>query len=510
MRVLDCALSQLRLLWKRPLALFLPLQALLVSLNLGRLPVWTDELFTVQTAPQSLTRIIEIVRADIHPPLYFLLAHAWIQLPFPGDVLERIRLMSGVWTLAATFLLDRLWLARLRPERRFAALALWCLSPAVVLYGRMGRSYLMQAALAVLAVALAWRFLRRPGVAKMLLSAGSALLLLYTHYLPGIAVSAAFAAGLLATAARQRDPRRLRLLAAWGGLIVLGYLPWLLLMAGALRRWAAASGFSSRYMLTGALLTEHAVKAGYALVSFTIGETFPVWALAVVPATAVLLALSFRRAWTVSRGFVGLLIFAAALGYTGVARWVSYPFMPARLIWLLPFFLLWIALAPGAPRRVRAAVIGLLVVSDAVSLGFYYTGANFLNKTYRAPLREIAAQVRASSGSVLLVDRYNTDAGALLYYLPGRQSLELSRENEPLVRKQVADPAVRDIWIVRNTHDVSPGGVAARLEDAACRGKTRRLYQYLPYEPWERAAMRLAGIRNGPAFFYQATHCVAP
>jgi uncharacterized membrane protein len=118
MRVLDCALSQLRLLWKRPLALFLPLQALLVSLNLGRLPVWTDELFTVQTAPQSLTRIIEIVRADIHPPLYFLLAHAWIQLPFPRDVLERIRLMSGVWTLAATFLL---------------------------------------------AVALAWRFLRRPG-----------------------------------------------------------------------------------------------------------------------------------------------------------------------------------------------------------------------------------------------------------------------------------------------------------------------------------------------------------
>ena len=53
-------------------------------------------------------------------------------------------MFSALWTLAATVVIDRFWLARLGWRQRYITLALWCLSPAVLLYGRMARSYLME------------------------------------------------------------------------------------------------------------------------------------------------------------------------------------------------------------------------------------------------------------------------------------------------------------------------------------------------------------------------------
>src|ERR1700730_11062755 len=88
------------------LLLCLIAQAALLTHRLDLLPMWGDELFTVQVAQQPVGTMIDTVRGDIHPPLYFLLAHCWISLA-PGNVLIQLRLLSVVFALLATIALDR-------------------------------------------------------------------------------------------------------------------------------------------------------------------------------------------------------------------------------------------------------------------------------------------------------------------------------------------------------------------------------------------------------------------
>jgi hypothetical protein len=88
---------------------------LFTALNL--LPVWTDELFTLQTVAKDAPAIVEAVRHDIHPPLYYLLAHMW-----PWHGIAGLRAFSAVWALAATAILWAFWRDR-APRLAFLFLA---------------------------------------------------------------------------------------------------------------------------------------------------------------------------------------------------------------------------------------------------------------------------------------------------------------------------------------------------------------------------------------------------
>lgn len=495
-----------------PLLMLVPLQAFLLFWRVGLLTIWTDELSTLETVTRPVGEILKATRADVHPPLYFLLAHAWIRLPLPGGIMDRIRELSCVFTLIATFLLDRLWLAKLRPLRRATVLLLWCLSPAVLLYGRMGRSYLMQTALVIVAVAAAWRALRRPGWLGMTGSAAALLAVLYTHYVPGIALFAAIGTALAIQAVRSRLARQMGLLLGWSALVLSGYLPWLLQLGEALRGWTAGANSAAGYSLTGRFLTEQVLKAGYGFVSFSLGETFPFWALAAVPAVAILFMVSFQRLWRASRGLTGLLLLAAVIGYAGVARWVSYPFIPARLLWLLPFFLLWIVLAPGVRPVARAGLVLFLVTADLASIVSYYQRENFCNRGYAVPLAGIASTVRAQSdpeSTLLILDTYNTDSKVFLYYLADDRipRVLVTPKTKMKVTAKLQDPRLRRFWSLRNTHDISPAGLNRELEELACGNAPRRRRFYLPYAEWERAMMRLTGVKDPPTHFYLLTEC---
>src|SRR5581483_11837681 len=57
------------------LLLCLIAQAALLTHRLELLPMWGDELFTLYAANTTVPRMIDMVSGDVHPPLYFLLAH---------------------------------------------------------------------------------------------------------------------------------------------------------------------------------------------------------------------------------------------------------------------------------------------------------------------------------------------------------------------------------------------------------------------------------------------------
>ena len=475
--------------------LLLPVQAVLLFSRAGMLTLWTDELSTLLDVSQPLPGLFQSALTDMHPPLYFLLVHFWIRLPLPGDTLDRVRMFSAVWTLIATIALDRLWLASWTAARRLAVLLLWCFSPLLLLYGRMARSYSMQAALSLIAIALAWRLLRQPDTRRMLASALAVVALLYTHFVPGLAIAIAFGIALLLKIDK-------RLAVAWSGLIAVAYLPWVVQMGVALRRWTTAPGVAGRYELTGGFATEHLLKIGYALVAFQIGESFPVWALIAVPVVSIAAFLSLLQVWPRARELAPAMLGAALIGYIGVSRWVSYPFTPARLLWLLPFFFMAVALA-----RYWLPLTALLLILNAVSIWCYFHQENFRNKGYVVPLRAIASE--ASHGSLVLVDRYNTDCAVLLRDLqPVVPTIVVDSSSQAAARAALRDDRrARDVWFIRNSHDISPGHLVSEIETLACAGKVRREQGYVAYEPWERQAMRLMGISDPPRWFYEVSEC---
>ena len=55
-------------------------------------------------------------RRNDHPPLYYVLLHYWIQLPWTVSPMASMRAMSAVWTLVATVIIYVLWLRREGPR----------------------------------------------------------------------------------------------------------------------------------------------------------------------------------------------------------------------------------------------------------------------------------------------------------------------------------------------------------------------------------------------------------
>jgi len=490
-----------------PLWLLLPVQAVLLFWNLDLLAVWTDELFTLDVAPLPFSEIASRLARDIHPPLYYFQLHL-AGVAAGGASLEFFRGVSAIWALALTALMDVLWLHRWKRSHRWMALSLIALSPCMLLYGRMARSYSMQATLAFLAVWALRRWLKEPSEIwrRAVPAVIATTALLYTHYVPGLAVLSGFAL----IAARRIGWFRSALLT---GAVLFLYAPWLWVLAYALSRWRSAPDFSSNYTLTGWWVTEQFVKIGFGWTSLAIGESFPAASLALTVFLLLLLALAVRH-MGILHSAAGLAVaIAAILGYVAVSRWVSYPFTPARLLWLLPFLVIaWTAGFDALrPASARWMFFSALLLSHLISISYYFQKRDYLNPGYSAPLREIAARINSASGpvDVVLLDAYNTDGLALGRYLKPQISwmvVNAGNESQARARWSRAD----SVWVVRNARDISPGRVSARMEEESCLGRVGTAQLWHPYAEWQIMVMRWLDIEGPPRAFYRVTHCRAP
>ena len=468
---------------RHPLAAFLPLQMLIYCWNLGLLSPWGDEAGTLLAMRGSLPGLIQFAANDVHPPLYYLLLYSWLKIPLGLDWAVQARLLSVAFALLGTVALDRLWAVRFEDRTRLTLLALWTLSPCLLLYARMCRSYSLQALFAIAATALVLRVVgkreRRNAVLLALMLLGS----LYTHYAAGIAL---IATANMALAYR----RRWRMALAIDCAVLVGYLPWIWHLAASLANWGTNT---HNYTLTGSRLFEVPVKLGYWCMSFVMGEAVPD---AVLVVGALLLPLV---AWVVWRGarrwpeLAGLAVALGGIGFIGVARWVSYPFIPARLLFVLPFFLMLVA-SGAATVRWGKAMVGAMLLLSVSGVWCYFAEAGFRNKQYPMPMRDIAAEIVRDSQareSAILVDSTNSDPVGLTYALSSQRSvLQTGDPGTPAqLTRLLADPQVRTVWFVRNTHDVSPQGFNALFLTQLRQRMQETVHSYEPYTPLERALM---------------------
>jgi hypothetical protein len=483
---------------KHPLAAFLPIQALLYCWNLALLSPWGDEAGTLLTVRESLDNLIRFAAQDVHPPLYYLLLYYWQHIPLNIDWAVQARLLSVSFALLGTVALDLFWGRRLEERARLTLLALWTLSPCLLLYARMCRSYSLQALFAIVAAAMLSRVAGKSTRRDAVLLALALLGALYTHYVAGIA--------LIATANLVLfHRRRWRPALAIDCAVAIAYLPWIWRLAASLSSW----GTNARsYALSGSRILEVPVKFAYWSMSFVRGEAVPdgilIFGALALPLLAVVTWQGSRR--NPELGWLAAAL--AAIGFIGVARWVSYPFVPARMLFVLPFFLLLVAQGAtqgsGASRRWGNLAVAAMLLISLSGIWCYFHKTGFRNKQYPLPIQQIADRILRDSRAVdsaILVDSTNSDPIALLYALNRqRPYLQTALPETPAeLTRLLADPQVRTIWFLRNTHDVSPNGLNTQFQTQLRARMTETVYPYEPYTPLEHFLMG----SQAPRYFHE-------
>jgi hypothetical protein len=483
-------------LQRNPLVWALPLQALLLLSNLDLLDPWNDEWFTLTTVPESLSQVVSTVAGNIHPPFYFVLLHYWIQLPWTVSPVAMMRAMSAVWALVATVVIYALWLRREEPGFQAKFFTLWVLSPCLLLHARMARSYSMQVALASLSIYTALQWAEQPRNWKRLLAYfGSNTALLYTHYLSGLAV----AAGVCMTFLFKKQ---FKLAAAQVALLAILYAPWLPTLASVLRRW---NWIGIPYPSEGGnVISDQFVRLAYLFVSFSFGETFSTVSLILSVALTPFVMWSLWRGVGTRAPWLSIVLVATGVAWIGVSRFEQFVFMPAHLLFVLPFFLILIL------RQMNPLAFAALLVLYAGADYAYFTRSGFLVKPYATPYKEMADIIRDGSReqrAIVAVDTYGSFPQPLLNRLDpsvrvillhdetsGREVLEAAG-NESSERKV--------IWLWRRTSDISPGAFVTKLEQELSVGHEVRQREFVAYSLSERWARRLMRGPEQPDYYYR-------
>jgi len=390
-----------------PLVILLLLAAALRFYRIGHQSYWNDEGTSVALASRSLGLILQGASQDIHPPLYYVLLHGWMQLL--GRCEAAVRALSallGVACVGATYGLTRkVWGSRTALLAGLLAAA----SPFQVYYAQEARMYMLAATLACASMAT-WHALladgRLAGKRWLLRSAPylfATALLTYTHY-TGFTLILAQNVGLLWWLLTREPTWRERgaLAAKWALLqLIIGalYVPWLVLSWQALTQWPAVGHAGG--------LVSFARTAAQTLALGTAVEPAPWlrWAGYVAAALALLGALvDIRRRGPRSPWSLYLLVPLASMGLYSLARPM---FKPKFALLVAPALSALqavgiLALAGLVQRRwKRPAGVAVGVVAAMISL---VTSGVALWQQYRVPAtfrddyRGIVAYIEAAAG----------------------------------------------------------------------------------------------------------------
>jgi hypothetical protein len=206
------------------LALILAAGTLLRFWNLGRLSLWFDEGYSAWAASLGPLRLFHVIRADVSPPLYYLLLRGWIGLF--GTSEAALRALSATAATACfpfLYLLARRLLQR--PGAILLAMALGAASVMQITYAQEARCYALLGLGCLVALYALHLFLerRRPWALALLILATT-----FTLYLHNIAFFYLLALDLawLILPASTPPRRRIGDLLLANVLIGLLYLPW--------------------------------------------------------------------------------------------------------------------------------------------------------------------------------------------------------------------------------------------------------------------------------------------
>jgi uncharacterized membrane protein len=142
--------------------------------------VWYDEAFSIELANSSIFGVINGSAQDIHPPLYHILLHYWINLF--GDSEFSTRFMSVVFGVFAIFMIYKVGSLILDEEAGILSALLLALSSFHIYYSQEARMYSLMALLTLLSMYFFLKILRNRNVIDVVGYVLSSTFLIYTHY----------------------------------------------------------------------------------------------------------------------------------------------------------------------------------------------------------------------------------------------------------------------------------------------------------------------------------------
>lgn len=179
-------------------------------------PLWLDEALSVHIAGLGFADMVDALRHDGHPSLYYLLLGWWMDVF--GDSNGAARSLSGFVSLATVPVVWAIGRRR-SPALAMAGAMVALTSPFLLRYGTEARMY----ALVTFLVACGWLAIERalddPTLRRLALVAVATAALIHTHYWSFWLIGATF---VLLAATWLRDPDRRPVLLRVGGAIAAG------------------------------------------------------------------------------------------------------------------------------------------------------------------------------------------------------------------------------------------------------------------------------------------------
>lgn len=374
--------------------------------------IWLDEAFSVLLSRLEPAQILFHTARDVHPPLYYLTLHYWMQ-GFGSDALavRSLSVCAGIATVGVGMLL-----ARQLASWRAAVMAgvLMAFFPMGIRFSQEARMYALLGLLLLTTVYMLWLWVSRQKKAYLAAYCLLMVAALYTHY---FAVLGALANWVYLLLTRDAQGKVLALSRPWwlgNAAIAIAYLPWLPVLYRQLDHRELV-GWIERFPPSAMSMPSTFWKA------FTLNGSAP--GVLAVLFTMFLLLASLRVLLRVSKpGQPSVLLLGYCFIPVLVVWLVSYA-MPMYINRYLLFALLALPLvvaiaADVSPRRtLLLAVIGCLLMEVAGLAGFY---------DYKAKpggdLATIMAQVNAQwrPGDALLGDRKRTYLSIQYYNATGQ------------------------------------------------------------------------------------------
>lgn len=174
---------------KSPVIVVLVIAAALRFFYLGRESLWFDEAFSLAVATNlSLAEILNNAGQSVHPPLYYLLLHYWVQLVGVSEY--GARFLSAGWSLLAVAAIYRVGKTLFDGRVALFGMLLMTFMPFQIQYAHEARMYSLLLFLTTVSLFAFVKALRSGTIRWWGLYFFSTILGLYTHYLIGFVLLA--------------------------------------------------------------------------------------------------------------------------------------------------------------------------------------------------------------------------------------------------------------------------------------------------------------------------------
>lgn len=446
---------------------------------------WTDELWSINATGQSLASTLDAVSRDVHPPLYFLLLHAWT-LAF-GNSEVSLRVFQGIQ--GAVLLYSALILfRRILPSARYSKYWLlilissefWLLMP-------MLRYYTLAAILGTLATYFLLSWISGRTNKSLFILGTLYIMLLYTSYTASFIIGVHFIYLLVFHRAALTGHLKPLVVAS------VAFIPQALTVLEQATRLGSSGQVADLNSMAGVSI----LKMGYSMYAYIFGEMiFPLSPIVLVIAPLLAFIVLFKVSWRSMPGgdreqaillgsivLLGLL-FTSLLTST-VSRHTSFIYTPARNFYALPFIFLALGILE---RHINSATLRRMLIVSLVAVNLYggfnwAMNRQFMNPVYASPWKQVLSEIQGEKGIIFSDEDYcytyyvNQDPAGDYPRLIVLESLDMLED--PVFKQAVMES--EKVFVIRHGRDSSTRLSAAPVELMDFLSSNRKLSSHKKY-----------------------------